>query len=127
MDRPSRTLGEAIDEFARETGAPDSLVQSVTALFTGKGIALDDDAAPYVEALREAFLCDARLRAATGRAKEQLAELQDRLLRLQESWERQFTELDRVKATLGTALENARRARRTADPGAIVPGPRELQ
>ena len=61
------TIAEHIDTLARLTGAPESFVLQVRELFSRKGIPLEADAAPYVEALEEAFVREERIRASSRR------------------------------------------------------------
>ena len=49
------TLEESIVQLASETGASQSFVDKVRALFLGRGIDLEDSSEPYAAALNEAF------------------------------------------------------------------------
>lgn len=125
-----KTVAQVIADSAVETEAPTSFVQSVTEMFTGKGIALDEDAGPYEAAIRDTFRCEQKIRVETTRAREGIERLQERLTRLGESWERQLAEVDRLKQTMRdqAALLRAQRAPRITDASTafVVPGPTEL-
>lgn len=55
MTATRMTLGRQIDDLARDTGAPASLVAEIRAIFLRRGISLEEDALPYVEILDETF------------------------------------------------------------------------
>lgn len=73
MGRPRRTLAESIELKARETQVSRAFVDRVRAMFAGKGISLETDAAPFEKALGDAFARQAavhRTLAATRRHVE---------------------------------------------------------
>ena len=63
MPGEPRTIDEHILCLARLTGASETFVCEVRALFLRRGIALDSNAAPYLAALEDAFLREERTRA----------------------------------------------------------------
>jgi hypothetical protein len=80
------SLDASIAALAADTGAPASFVAKIRALFEGKGIPLEGQAAPYLGALREAFRREESLRRLSGRSQE-MRSAQD-LGRLDHDWER---------------------------------------
>jgi hypothetical protein len=76
MSWQPKSIDEQIECLARLTGAPGTFVQQVRSLFTSKGISLDTDAEPFVEALEEAFRREENIRFGTRRAKENLDRMQ---------------------------------------------------
>ena len=131
------TLEESIARLAKETGASESFVEKVRALFLGRGIDLEDSSEPYTHALADAFRRHASLRqqfddarASLVKLHANLAELGDafhgqlgRLRALRDSLERRNAELRRVTIGDGKSLRLV--------PGehdrSIVPGPDEIQ
>lgn len=79
MSRRCLTVAETIETLTRETGAPDSFVDRIRALFETRGIPLASSAGPYVPALEDAFRRNAALRKSVAKAHEDLGELQARL------------------------------------------------
>jgi hypothetical protein len=63
MPGEPRTIDDHILCLARLTGASETFVCEVRALFIRRGIALDSNAAPYLAALEDAFLREERTRA----------------------------------------------------------------
>jgi len=55
VTRDAKTLGGLIEECARRTGAPRSVVEMVRLLFSMKGVSLEADPEPYVADLEEFF------------------------------------------------------------------------
>jgi len=65
MTWDSRTIDDQILCLARLTGASDTFVGEVRALFVRRGISLDSAVTPFLAALEDAFLREERMR---GRA-----------------------------------------------------------
>jgi len=70
MDSLPTTLSQAIDTLARETGATPAETEQVQALFTSKGISLDEDATPFAGILRETFERQVVIRRAGAAARQ---------------------------------------------------------
>ena len=70
MNFESKSIGDQIDSLATITGAPESFVDQVRELFTRKGISLEDDCAPYLRALEEAFIREESIRAGASTARQ---------------------------------------------------------
>lgn len=139
------TLEESIAKLAEETGASESFVEKVRALFLGRGIDLEDSSEPYSSALRDAFRRHASLRQQFEEARESLVRLHANLAELGEAFQGQLGRLRALRETL--ERRNAERlAASTPDstspttskgttirlvPGehdrALVPGPDDLQ
>jgi len=71
-----KSINEHIRALARATGAPGSFVEQVRALFVTKGISLDEEAAPFLDALDEAFRREARIRLDAQRTQAHLARIE---------------------------------------------------
>src|SRR5262245_46316262 len=69
------TLEESIARLAKETGASESFVEKVRALFLGRGIDLEDSSEPYTHALADAFRRHASLRQQFDDARASLVKL----------------------------------------------------
>ena len=95
-----KTIGEHIKCLARMTGAPESFVGQVRGLFSTKGISLDEDASPYVNALEEAFRREESIRTSSRRARHNIARLQDNFNRIGKAYVQQLEQLHRVRTNL---------------------------
>ncbi len=62
MSWDPRTIDEQILCLARLTGASETFVGEVRALFKRRGISLDAEVAPFLTALEDAFLREERMR-----------------------------------------------------------------
>lgn len=132
------TLEESIAKLAHETGASDSFVEKVRALFLGRGIDLEDSSEPYANALTEAFRRHVTLRQHFDEARESLVRLHANLAELGEAFHGQLGRLKALRESL--ERRNAERFSSSQDsnhrtmrlvPGehdrSVVPGPDELQ
>jgi len=70
MGPDSRSISHQIDDLARRTGAPGSLVEQIRAIFQRRGVPLDHDALPYLEILEETFCRAALLEQDNASARE---------------------------------------------------------
>ncbi len=111
MKLQPKSIDEHIQCLARLTGAPDSFVVQVRELFNRKGISLEDDAAPYIKALEEAFVREERIRTSSARARQELAQLHE-----------SFTELGRahVRRMEKPARKSSRRKQSDDAPNAVA-------
>jgi len=132
------TLEESIAKLAQETGASDSFVEKVRALFLGRGIDLEDSSEPYSHALDDAFRKHASLRQQFDEARESLVRLHTNLAELGEAFQGQLGRLRALRDSL--ERRNAQRLRGSYEraertirlvPGehdrSVVPGPEEPQ
>jgi hypothetical protein len=130
------TLEESIARLAEETGASDSFVEKVRALFLGRGIDLEDSSEPYSLALTEAFRRHVTLRQQFDEARESLVRLHANLADLGEVFHGQLGRLKALRESLDRRnvdrfdASDHRRTMRLV-PGehdrSVVPGPDELQ
>lgn len=132
------TLEESIARLAQETGASESFVEKVRALFLGRGIDLEDSSEPYSHALDDAFRRHASLRQQFDDARESLVRLHSNLAELGEAFQGQLGRLRALRESLErrnaersvAREENVNRTIRLV-PGeydrAVVPGPEEPQ
>lgn len=112
MLRPPRSIAEHIECLARLTGAPISFVDQVRSLFTTKGISLDTTAAPFLEALEEAFRREERIRNNSYRLRQNLSKLQENFKRIGRAY---VNHLDQIVEARGKAPASRRKgASRTA-------------
>ena len=91
MQQQPQSIGDHIDCLARMTGAPIAFVDQVRGLFLAKGISLDSDGEPFIEALEEAFRREERIRNTTQRARDNLAKLQQNFRKVGRAYVDQFT------------------------------------
>jgi len=129
-----RTIGQQIESLARLTGAPQSFVCQVRNLFSGKGIALDSDASPYVAALEEAFTREESIRSSTGRAQRNLSQVRGNFKKIGEQFASGHAANRRpgrrVRRTREVIVDGNHRSfvmPRQLDHMPMVPGPEEQQ
>jgi hypothetical protein len=112
--------------LASETGASQSFVDKVPALFLGRGIDLEDSSEPYVSALNEAFRRHATVRERLDEARESLVKLHSNIAEMGELFQDHLTRL-RVLRERTTAPARAMRLVPGEHDRSLVPGPDELQ
>lgn len=120
------TLEQSIVRLASETGASQSFVDKVRALFLGRGIDLEDSSEPYASALNEAFRRHATVRERLDEARESLVKLHSNIAEMGEVFQ---DHLARLRVLRERTAPPARAMRLV--PGehdrALVPGPDEIQ
>lgn len=129
MAQKRLTIGGQIDELARLTGAPQSLVEEIRDIFLRRRIRLDEDALPYLEVLEETFSRAAMLERESTAARAALARLEENSRRFADSCQEMYGQLRSMEDFLGlgqrTSPEEAGRRRRLARQraaGRRVPG-----
>lgn len=143
-----KSIADHIECLARLTGAPQSFVMQIKDLFSKKGISLDEDAEPYLQALEEAFRREEAIRASTRRVHDNVARLQNNFSRIGKAYVRQLKQLKRIqshleghKKTTHTVKAKSDRVemsipggdhrtlvtRQQLDDYPMVPGPEEIQ
>lgn len=112
------TIGGQINELARLTGAPRSLVEEIRDIFLRRGVRLDDDALPYLEVLEETFSRAAMLERESAAARAAFARLEENSRRFADSCQEMYGQLHSMEDFLGvgqrTSPEEAGRRRRLA-------------
>jgi len=148
MNTPN-TIAEHIDCLARLTGAPASFIEQVRALFVMKGISLDEQAEPFLEALEEAFRREECIRASADRARQNLTKIQDSFRKVGKAYVEQLSQLKKIKSSLQKQSSQVRREAIQSRPKTtrvtikgnhrsyvtkpvredipLVPGPKEIQ
>ena len=143
-----KTIGGQIECLARLTDAPDNFVRQVRALFLDKGIALEDEATLYRNALEEAFRREHKIRESTGRARKSIAQLQEQFTRLSQVYRSHLQHLKEIRGSLESYSKAGRQGRKKKpaprgprvsrlkrtvvtrpqrDGRAMVPGPKDVQ
>jgi hypothetical protein len=124
-----KSIAEQIDCLARLTDAPESFVSQVRELFERKGISLDEDAAPYVRALEEAFVREESIRIGAQQAAADEATNTDRFVPLAGSVPPRTFAGPGEGALRGTARQPFRGlvTPKQRDDVPMVPGPDEIQ
>jgi len=97
-----KTLAEQISCLAQLTGAPRSFVLQVEELFSRKGIPLESDAGPYLNALEEAFKREESIRCTTERARDNIKRLQSNFSRIGQAYVKQLAQLKRLRGGTDT-------------------------
>lgn len=120
------TLEESIVKLASETGASQSFVDKVRALFLGRGIDLDDSSEPYAAALSEAFRRHATIRERLDEARDSLVKLHSNIAEMGEVFQDHLTRL-RVLRERTTPPSGSIRLVPGEHDRSVVPGPDELQ
>ena len=71
MQFEPKSIADQIQALAQLTGAPESFIAQVRALFERKGISLLTDSAPYINALEHAFRREHSIRTCRGTRERQ--------------------------------------------------------
>jgi hypothetical protein len=112
------TIAGQIDELARLTGAPRSLVEEIRNIFLRRGVRLEADALPYLEVLEETFSRAAMLERESAAARAAFARLEENSRRFADSCQEMYGQLRTMEDFLGvgqrTSPEEAGRRRRLA-------------
>jgi uncharacterized coiled-coil DUF342 family protein len=120
------TLEESIVKLASETGASQSFVDKVRALFLGRGIDLEDSSEPYTAALSEAFQRHSAVRERIEDARESLVRLHANIAEMGELFQDHLARLRGMRERTAPAVQ-----RLDVVPGeidqSVVPGPEEIQ
>lgn len=111
-----KTISDQIECLARLTGATDSFVCQVKALFTRKGIPLEADSSPYVKALEEAFRREESIRANSQRARESISALHQNFSKVGQAYVKQVEQLKKIQSNLREQTQKLRRDRRPGKP-----------
>ena len=113
-----RSIGYQIEELARLTGAPRSLVEEIRAIFERRGVAMEDDSLPYLEVLEETFSRAAMLERERESARAAFGRLEENSRRFADSCQEMYGQLRSMEDFLGlgkkTSPEEAGRRRRLA-------------
>jgi hypothetical protein len=120
MIQEPKTISEHIECLARLTGAPTSFVDQVRALFTSKGISLEEEATPFVDALDEAFRREESIRCSTYRARQNLAKIQESFKKVGQAYVEQIGQLKKIHPTLQDPSRRARPAAPRSRPTRIA-------
>jgi hypothetical protein len=110
-----KTIAEHIECLARLTGAPLAFVDQVRALFLAKGISLDTEADPFLDALEEAFRREESIRCSTYRARRNLDQVHDNFQKVGRAYVEQLSQLKRIHTKL---QEHSRRLQKPERPQA---------
>jgi uncharacterized coiled-coil DUF342 family protein len=120
------TLEESIVRLASETGASQSFVDKVRALFLGRGIDLEDSSEPYAAALNEAFQRHAVIRERIDEARESLVKLHSNIAEMGELFQDHLGRLRSLREKSSSGSVAVRMVPGEFD-RSIVPGPDEIQ
>jgi uncharacterized coiled-coil DUF342 family protein len=120
------TLEESIVRLASETGASQSFVDKVRALFLGRGIDLDDSSEPYAAALDEAFRRHATIKERIDEARLSLAKLHSNISEMGDVFQDHLTRLRTLRERVSAPAAKLRLVRGEHD-RPVVPGPDEIQ
>ena len=100
MSFEPKTIREHIECLARMTGASDSFIGQVQDLFVKRGIPLESDATPYLQALDEAFRREESIRANAQRARQNLTGLQTNFNRIGQAYVKKLEQLKKIQSGL---------------------------
>jgi len=126
MSRRGVRLGDHIEALARRTDAPSSYVEKVRSLFTARGVSMDEDAAPYREALDEVFLRQQAIRRIVAEAMANKVQLERDLSAQGTTCTEQLGRLSQL-LVLWDVSERVKGSRRRREaPRDLSPGERDL-
>lgn len=113
-----RSIGYQIEELARLTSAPRSLVEQIRVIFERRGVAMEDDALPYLEVLEETFSRAAMLERENTSARAAFGRMEENSRRFADSCQEMYGQLRSMEDFLGlgqkTTPQEAGRRRRLA-------------
>jgi hypothetical protein len=114
VDDRARSLRELIEQAAAGAGVRrgDAFIGQVHRLFEDKGIALDEDGAPYLQAVIDALQLHAQMRKHEAETASRLERLDAAFQKLAQNWQLLEAELGRLRASL-LAQEQLLRRRAT--------------
>ena len=95
-----KSIAEHIECLSRLTSAPNNFVDQVRQLFVDKGISLDNEAAPFLPALEEAFKREETIRCSTRRAREGLSSIHDNFRKVGKAYVEQLSQLKKIQSSL---------------------------
>lgn len=143
MAQQHRSIEEHIECLARLTGAPLSFVDQVRLLFRSKGISLESEVAPFVEALDEAFRREENIRCTAQQARRNLVHLDRNFEQVGKAYVAQHSKpkraaaatraQDRARSGSGVTQVTIRAGHRAfvtrtvREDQPLVPGPQDLQ
>ena len=114
MDYDPKSIEDQITCLAQLTGASCSFINQVRALFTSKGISLETDASPFLQALEEAFRREENIRASSVHAKDQMSRLRENFRKVGQAYVDQLSQLRRLQSSL---QDQSRRLQKKLSPG----------
>lgn len=116
MSESERSLQEFIEQIASESGIrkEDDFLGQVRAMFADKGIDLGEDAAPYAQAIRDAFALHSQVRETEAVTQQRLERLDAAFNTLTRTWKHLEEEL----AKLRVALQEREQELKARSPGA---------
>lgn len=111
-----RSIRYQIDELARLTGAPRSLVEEIRSIFLRHGVRLEADAIPYLEVLEETFSRASMLERESTSARGAFSRFEENSRRFADSCQEMYGQLRSMEDFLSlgkkTTPEEAGRRRR---------------
>lgn len=143
MSAKRNSVASVIDDLARLTEASPTYVEKIRALLEKRGVSLEQDAAPFLDALEEVFIRQQAIRENVAEARDNLARLRhhlgalgarydeplERIEGVQESLHRQLSVIREANERLRSAVAGTRSgsaAPRRTKFATMVPGPEEL-
>ena len=112
MQFEPKSISEHIDCLARMTGASEPFIAQVRALFEKKGISLDAEATPYLNALEEAFRREENVRTSSARARQNLSKLQNNFNKVGKAYVSQVERLRQIQNTLQGQADRLRKSKK---------------
>jgi hypothetical protein len=102
VSESERSLQALIEQTASDSGIPkeDEFMDRVRRMFADKGIDLGEDAAPYAQAIREAFELHAQVRQTEAITQERLKRLDAAFDTLSRTWQHLEEELLKLRESL---------------------------
>jgi len=111
-----RSISYQIEELARLTGAPRSLVEEIRQIFLRRDVRLEEDALPYLDVLEETFSRAAMLERESASARFAFSRLEENSRRFADSCQEMYGQLRSMEDFLSlgkkTSPEEAGRRRR---------------
>ncbi len=111
MNDSECSLRELIEQAAADAGVQpeDDFLAQVRGMFADKGIELTEDAAPFAQAVLDAFQLHAQMRRSQAETQLKLDRLNVTFQNLARTWQRLEAELSRLRETLAAQEQSLRR------------------
>jgi hypothetical protein len=129
VSESERSLKALIEQTASDSGIPeeDEFMDQVRRMFADKGIDLGEDAAPYAQAIRDAFELHSQVRQTEAITQERLKRLDAAFDALSRTWQHVEEELLKLRESLVEREQALKRGSAQAAQGEVREGGKSVE